>query len=254
MATDRICSIPGCGKPRTSGGKCPKHYSAWRRANSPLCAVSGCSRGATARGHCDNHGRRLRLYGDPLAGHTPHHAGLNHLKSLLAGPTQEGCLTEWPFAKNQGYPIADLEGKQMHAARILCILQFGPPPEGYVDAAHRCGVRGCINPAHVYWASRQRNQLDRIDHGTSNRGTRHGNAKLTEAQVLEICARLDRGETQESIAAAYGVSRGNIKTINIGKSWQWLTGRQRVSRISASRAASAGSSIGSSSPIQTSRM
>lgn len=225
MATDRVCSIPDCGKPPASGGMCGKHKSAWRRANAPPCKVSDCDKRAVGHGFCDNHWRRNRLYGDPLAGPTPHHAGLKRLQALLADAAKNECITDWEYSKTKGYPIADLDGRQMHAARILCILQYGPPPEGHVDAAHRCGVRGCINPAHVYWASRQRNQLDRIDHGTSNRGVRHGMAKLTEAQVLEISARLKSGHMQQRIADDFGVTRGTIKCIKKGATWGWLTGR-----------------------------
>ena len=56
-------------------------------------------------------------------------------------------------------------------------------------------------------------------------GERHGNTTLTAAQVLEICARLDAGDTGESLAVAYATTRSTISRIKLGHAWSDVTGR-----------------------------
>jgi hypothetical protein len=46
---------------------------------------------------------------------------------------------------------------------------------------------------------------------------------LTPEQVRSIKERLRRGETGNSIAQRYGVSRSLIYHIKSGRSWGWLT-------------------------------
>jgi len=48
------------------------------------------------------------------------------------------------------------------------------------------------------------NQYDRLDHGTDVRGTKHGENKLSEADVLAICEALDSGVSTFKVAAQYG--------------------------------------------------
>ncbi len=54
------------------------------------------------------------------------------------------------------------------------------------------------------------------------RGEGTPQAKLTEDKVRDILARLAAGETQASIASRYGVSRGAIGGISLGKSWKHI--------------------------------
>ena len=51
------------------------------------------------------------------------------------------------------------------------------------------------------------------------RGEHHGNAKLTEAQVLEIRALHGSGVAQRQLARQFGVDRRSISFIVSGKYW-----------------------------------
>jgi hypothetical protein len=51
------------------------------------------------------------------------------------------------------------------------------------------------------------------------RGSAHGNAKLTEADVVEIRARRTRGEPYRVIAAAFGITPTNACFICKRKAW-----------------------------------
>jgi len=220
MATDRICSIPGCGKPLCARGWCQAHYKRWKASGDP---------GTTP----------IRKASDFT---------VPQWVEAAAKITQQDCLI-WPFCVSErGYGKFRADGWTQRAHRAVCELAHGPAPQDKPHAAHRCGNRLCCNPAHLYWATASENQLDRVAHGTSNRGKRQWMAALSEEQVLQICALLDQGRGHTSIGRDFGVSRNAIRAIDIGNNWGWLTGRQRVERSRASEAASAGSSSGSSSP------
>lgn len=85
------------------------------------------------------------------------------------------------------------------------------------------GSSGCCNPNHLRWATRTENQRDRIEHGTSNRGSRHGLHKLTENDVLQI-VELAGTASQAKIGKRFGVSQVTVQAVLSGKRWSWLTG------------------------------
>jgi len=132
------------------------------------------------------------------------------------------CLL-WPFSiSTLGYPGNTLwNGKQMFGHRAMCFAAHGHPKRDQSHAAHRCGNRWCINPNHLRWASVSENQMDRVKHGTSNRGGRHGSAKLCETSVLRI---YKSRRKIRALAAQYCVSRKTISDIKNGSTWSWLTG------------------------------
>jgi hypothetical protein len=57
------------------------------------------------------------------------------------------------------------------------------------------------------------------------RGQQPPAAKLTQEDVLGIAERLRVGETQASIAKAYGVHQTTISDIKTGLTWGWLSNR-----------------------------
>jgi hypothetical protein len=132
------------------------------------------------------------------------------------------CLV-WPYTieKESGYGRARLGGRIMGAHRAMCFIVRGAPPDPAMQAAHRCGNRSCVNPQHVRWATRSINELDKLAHGRSNRGERHGNSKLTEASVLAI---FRDARPYAEIGADHGCAVVTVHNIKFGHRWGWLTG------------------------------
>lgn len=91
--------------------------------------------------------------------------------------------------------------------------------EGGLYVLHRCGRRCCCNPDHLYLGTQKQNMSDMIAHGTVAIGSRHGQAKLTESDVLAI--RRDE-RMRKDIASDYGVSPTAIHHIKTGSTWSWL--------------------------------
>ncbi len=67
------------------------------------------------------------------------------------------------------------------------------------------------------------NGIDRERDGTVQRGERHGRAKLTEEQVLQIPGLRTQGLTQKAIGDLFGVSEKQIRSILRGKTWAHVT-------------------------------
>lgn len=64
--------------------------------------------------------------------------------------------------------------------------------------------------------------------GQHQTGSRNGRAKLVEADVLNIDARLKAGESVAVLAARYNVTKRAITKIESGDNWSAVTGRQKT--------------------------
>lgn len=111
------------------------------------------------------------------------------------------------------------KGHQVHILELEAFKGIRPP--GYV---------GCHNDSdplnnkidNLRWDTPAGNEADKVANGTSNRGERHGNSKLTQAQVMKIRERLKAGESQRKIAPDFGVHQVHISKINRGLRWAHL--------------------------------
>jgi hypothetical protein len=63
------------------------------------------------------------------------------------------------------------------------------------------------------------NKADELRDGTRNRGERHGNAKLTEADIRRIRARRAAHEPRATIAADYGIDPATVGGIYHRRRW-----------------------------------
>ena len=186
-----------------------------------LCSIDGCGKYMHGRGLCRNHLRRMKRYGDPKGG-TGRGELEAFIKEAFALDTDECIL--WPYGTMaSGYGVVKKDGRSIGAHRLICIMEHGTPPVDRPEAGHRCGNAGCINKKHLRWISPAQNQADRIEHGTSNRGDRHGLAKLKSSDIPKIRAFRDGGSmTQREIADYFGVSVMTINRVCLGKAWSHI--------------------------------
>jgi hypothetical protein len=107
----------------------------------------------------------------------------------------------------------------MGAHRFSWELVNGPIPNGFF-ACHRCDVRACVNPDHIFLGTPKDNQQDMRKKGRSTAGDRHGMAKLTAAEVRSIREEfIDKYGEQVKLAQKYGVHKATIHAIVRGVNW-----------------------------------
>jgi hypothetical protein len=126
-----------------------------------------------------------------------------------------------------GYPSVELRGgdgeKRSYLVHRLILEAFrGPCPEG-LEGCHDDGDPLNCRLSNLRWDSHRANMHDAIRHGTFRvniqRGSRHGHAKLTEADIPEIRRLLIMGVKQVEIARRFGVDRYQIWSIKHGHTW-----------------------------------
>jgi hypothetical protein len=130
-----------------------------------------------------------------------------------------GCWIWLGGARGDGYGMFKSDGLEESAHRIAYEHLVGPIPDGFL-VMHRCDVRRCVNPDHLLAGTSADNIADKISKGRQARGSRNGQAILTEEQAVAI-----RAEYRPwlvgygALAKRYGVSRGAIKAVVSGRTW-----------------------------------
>ena len=111
---------------------------------------------------------------------------------------QPGALGCWLWTDNL---LVDGYGQFEHyrAHRVAYELAVGPIPPG-MSICHRCDVRRCVRPDHLFAGTHTDNMRD-----TVAKDRPLGQRKLSNAQVAWIREAVDRGSTQRSLARVYGV-------------------------------------------------
>ena len=133
----------------------------------------------------------------------------------------------------QGYGVIQLNKRQHRAHRIAYILTHGPIAEG-LFVCHRCDVRNCIRPDHLFLGTASDNTRDMLAKGRARtgprppehcvRGERQGNARLTENEVRAIRRLYQSGRvTQGDLAEAFGVGRPAICSIVTDRNWRHVS-------------------------------
>jgi hypothetical protein len=101
-------------------------------------------------------------------------------------------------------------------------LWVGPIPTG-LCVLHKCDVRRCCNPAHLFLGDRKANTMDAMSKGRHTRGAKVGISKLNESLVAEIRSRYvwySRTQGCGALAKEYGVHPSVIHDVITGKTWK----------------------------------
>lgn len=144
-----------------------------------------------------------------------------------AGP--DGCWL-WTACKfHDGYGCFIIRKKLHRAHRLSFIIENGAIPQGDghhgTCVCHRCDVRECVNPSHLFLGSHQENVTDKMNKGRGGqkRGEGNGRAKLTEVEVLQMRKDFQNGVfTYSDLAAKFKMDASSIKDAVTGKTWRHL--------------------------------
>jgi hypothetical protein len=95
---------------------------------------------------------------------------------------------------------------------------------------HRCDVKHCINPDHLYVGTKEDNARDSMERGQQVKGSTHPNAKLSEDKVKEIWKLIALGKAPKDIAARFNVDVSTINLIKRRKTWTHVRSDSEVGR------------------------
>ncbi len=112
-----------------------------------------------------------------------------------------------------GYGAFKIAKKTQRAHRVSWELANGEIPKGAL-VCHKCDVRACVNPEHLFLGSAADNNRDMIDKGRSP------TAKLTLKQVIEIKELRNEGFLLKELALIFGVSKPLVCNIINKRRWK----------------------------------
>jgi hypothetical protein len=134
---------------------------------------------------------------------------------------------DWTGCKGRrGYGLISVAGRHERSHRLSWSLHNGTIPPG-LWVLHKCDRPACVNPEHLFLGNHAENMADMMAKARNviSRGERHGRAKLTEAQVMGIRARYEKGSPVNGATALgreFGVDHTTIRDIGRGKHWTHL--------------------------------
>lgn len=131
--------------------------------------------------------------------------------------------TQKPLAGGYGY-FRLRDGKQWRVHRLSYTFRYGPIPAG-LNVLHRCDVRLCVRPSHLFVGTHADNVADRVAKGRSapvRVGGQHPSALLTEEAVAVILAAPRSYGMGVRLARRFGVSPSCVYTIRAGRGWLHL--------------------------------
>ena len=126
-----------------------------------------------------------------------------------------GCWMWTGPPGNHGYGQSWVDGTVTTAHRVSYELEIGPVPDG-LFVLHRCDVKLCVRPSHLYAGTHQDNMDDVARSG-------HPRRKLSRFEVLEIRRLLSLGASQRTIAERFGVSQRAVWNISCGRTYRYVT-------------------------------
>lgn len=122
------------------------------------------------------------------------------------------------ISNREGYGQISVWGGILYAHRLSYLAYRGPIPHG-LFVCHKCDVRTCVNPDHLFVATHQENMADRNRKGRTAhvKGEDNHASKVTAEQVRSI---ISDDRLQRLIAADYGITQSQVSRIKSGDKWK----------------------------------
>lgn len=142
------------------------------------------------------------------------------LEKIIPEPNS-GCWL-WSAACNtKGYGTFSVGIKREGAHRISYRFFCGDIKKG-LHVLHKCDVKCCVNPNHLFLGTNLDNMQDKMRKGrhVSSFGIKNGSARLDPDKIRIVRELHKKGFSERKIANQLNVSRGSIHSILSGRTWR----------------------------------
>lgn len=111
--------------------------------------------------------------------------------------------------------------KTTAAHRYSWRLAYGEIPKG-LFVCHRCDVKACVNPRHLFLGTPADNVADMIAKGRQRGPDSESvvTAKLTTQDATRMRTLHERGVQTKVLAEVFGISLGNAHKVIAGDTWK----------------------------------
>lgn len=152
--------------------------------------------------------------------------------------SDEDCWLWRGFVRKDGYGKAWFNGKIYKAHRASYEIHYGEIPKGFL-ICHKCDVRHCVNPNHLFVGTYLDNMKDASQKGRTAKGAKNGlhaqkMVKLDEDQVRYIIEMRGKVE-QKDLAKEFSVSKPYISQIQRGLRWNHVCEIKEVTNVRCPR-------------------
>lgn len=134
----------------------------------------------------------------------------------IAFEPMSGCWLWNGATRSNGYGTFTDNGKSISAHRFSYTKAIGPIPEG-LTVCHKCDLRCCVNPSHLFVGTQSDNLWDASRKGRLRTGERNHKTKLTREDVLAIRASDKSGSV---LGREFGVWQRTISDIKRCITWR----------------------------------
>lgn len=150
-----------------------------------------------------------------------------------------GCWLWTGAVSHNGYGKLWTGTATVPAHRYSYTLHTGAIPDG-LSVLHRCDTPACVNPEHLFLGTHTDNMADMVQKrrqyrtaprpsipGATTgsvwiRGSKNGNARLTDEKVVELRALHGEGWTQRELAERFGMDQTTISDVARRKTWKHI--------------------------------
>ena len=131
--------------------------------------------------------------------------------------TPNNCWTWTASRSKDGYGLFYFPGGG-RAHRFSYIISKGPISKGLL-VRHVCDNPSCVRPEHLELGTHKDNMQDKVSRNRSIKGTNNSNSKLNDNNIIEIRKLRNLGQTLQSLADQFNVSKPTIWHIVHHKKW-----------------------------------
>lgn len=127
----------------------------------------------------------------------------------------------WTGYLKNGYGVISAYDHPLYVHRVVFVVFRGQVPAG-MEICHRCDVKTCVRPKHLFAGTQADNMADMRAKGRGSApphfyGEAHPLTTISDADVVEIRRlRSSMSATQRALAKRFGVSQSTIWRIAHG--------------------------------------